>query len=158
EFMNYYDALSNTVYQGVPSPKNFQTRLGVPLSHDDIVSLLRGESPGGFTGFLVESMSGDSEDTFMRMRDTVVERVVYSYRHDNIVTFSRTHRLSGATLIQARFANFAVHDNISVPYSAFVMFPSINATFSVQCQTVEVNPKNQKYSFFPPQEAKRRKL
>ena len=157
DFMNYYDALTNTVYQGAPSQKNFQTRLGVPLSHNDIVCFLRGEVPGGFSGFTIESVAGDSEDTFIRIRDTVTERVVYSHRAENIVSFKRIGK-SGETLIHTRFSNFNTSENVSVPHDAFVVFPGIKATFSVQCRAVEVNPKDQKYSFVPPLEAKRRKL
>lgn len=157
DFMNYYDALSNTVYQGAPSPKNFQTRLGVPLSHNDIACFLRGEAPGGFAGFTAEPATSDSEDVFVRMRDTVTERVVYSHRAENIISFKRTNK-NGEILIHTRFSNFVTSDNISVPQDAFVLFPSIKATFSVQCRNVEVNLKDQKYSFLPPLEAKRRKL
>ncbi len=157
DFMNYYDALSNTVYQGAPTQKNFQTRLGVPLSHNDIACFLRGEVPGGFTGFTVESVAGDSEDTYIRLRDTVTERVIYSHRAENIISFKRVGK-SGATLIHTRFSNFNTSENVSVPHEAFVVFPAIKATFSVQCRAVDVNPKDQKYSFVPPLEAKRRKL
>jgi len=157
DFMNYYDALSNTVYQGAPSPKNFQTRLGVPLSHNDIACFLRGEAPGGFVGFTAEPATSDSEDVFVRVRDTVTERVVYSHRAENIISFKRTNK-NGEILIHTRFSNFVTSDNVSVPQDAFVLFPSIKATFSVQCRNVEVNLKDQKYSFLPPLEAKRRKL
>ncbi len=157
DFMNYYDALANTVYQGTPSPKNFQTRLGVPLSHNDIACFLRGEAPGGFTGFTAEPATSDSEDVFVRVRDTVTERVVYSHRAENITSFKRTNK-SGEILVHTRFSNFTTSDNISIPQDAFVLFPTIKATFSVQCRNVEANLKDQKYSFLPPLEAKRRKL
>lgn len=157
DFMNYYDALANTVYQGVPSPKNFQTRLGVPLSHNDIACFLRGEVPGGFTGFTAEPAASDSEDVFVRVRDSVTERVVYSHRAENITSFKRTNK-NGEILVHTRFSNFTTSDNISIPQDAFVLFPAIKATFSVQCRNVEANLKDQKYSFLPPLEAKRRKL
>jgi hypothetical protein len=157
DFMNYYDALSNTVYQGAPSPKNFQTRLGVPLSHNDIACFLRGEAPGGFAGFTAEPATSDSEDVFVRLRDSVTERVVYSHRAENIISFKRTNK-NGEILVHTRFSNFVTSDNVSVPQDAFVLFPTIKATFSVQCRNVEVNLKDQKYSFLPPLEAKRRKL
>lgn len=157
DFMNYYDALANTVYQGIPSPKNFQTRLGVPLSHNDIACFLRGEAPGGFTGFTAEPATSDSEDVFVRVRDTVTERVTYSHRVENITSFKRTNK-NGEILVHTRFSNFTTSDNISIPQDAFVLFPAIKATFSVQCRNVEANLKDQKYSFLPPLEAKRRKL
>lgn len=158
DFMNYYDALTNTVYQGAPSPKNFQTRLGVPLSHNDIACFLRGEAPGGFSGFIAEPATSDSEDTFTRVRDTVTERLTYSYRAGNVISYKRIGK-SGGTLIHTRFSNFFTSpDNVTVPQDALVVFPTINATFSVQCRNVDVNLKDQKYSFLPPLEAKRRKL
>ena len=157
DFMNYYDALANTVYQGIPSPKNFQTRLGVPLSHNDIACFLRGEAPGGFTGFTAEPATSDSEDVFVRVRDSVTERVVYSHRAENIISFKRTNK-NVEILVHTRFSNFTTSDNISIPQDAFVLFPAIKATFSVQCRNVEANLKDQKYSFLPPLEAKRRKL
>ncbi len=157
DFMNYYDALTNTVYQGVPTAKNFQTRLGVPLSHNDIACFLRGEAPGGFTGFTAEPAASDSEDTFVRIRDTVTERLIYSHKAENIISYKRVGQ-SGATIIHTRFSNFTASNNISIPQDALVVFPAIKATFSVQCRAVEANPKDQKYSFLPPLEAKRRKL
>jgi hypothetical protein len=158
DFMNYYDALTNTVYQGAPSPKNFQQRLGVPLSHTDIASFLRGEIPGGFTGFLPEAIvTNDSEQVYTRQRDTITERVTYSFVENTLTTYKRSGKLSGA-IIDAQYSNFTTSDNVRLPQEAMVLFPQAKAMFSVQCRAVEANPKDQKYTFIPPLEAKRRKF
>jgi hypothetical protein len=157
-FMNYYDVLTNTVYQGEPTAKNFQQRLGVPLSHDDIACFLRGEVPGGFSGFALESALNDSEDVFTRTKDTVSERLVYSHAAAAMTAFQRRNA-KGDVLINAQFSNFFVSPaNISIPRDALTLFPAINATFSVQCHLIEINMPNQKHNFVPPLEAKRRKL
>jgi Domain of unknown function (DUF4292) len=159
DFMNYYDALANTVYQGAPSPKNFQQRLGVPLSHTDIASFLRGEIPGGFAGFTLEAAnSGDtSQHTYVRQQDTTTEQVTYSFVENAVTTYKRSSQQSG-TIIDAQYSNFTTSENIRLPQDAVVLFPPAKAVFTVQCRVMEANPKNQIYTFLPPLEAKRRKF
>jgi hypothetical protein len=157
EYMNFYDVLGGTLYQGAPSQKNFQARLGVPLSHGDIASFLRGEIPGGFTGFKPQPVENDSEQVYTRQRDTVTERVIYSFPNEAFINYKRIGA-KGSTIINARYSNFTTSDNIRLPQDALVVFPQINATFSVQCRTIEANPKDQKYTFTPPMEARRKRL
>lgn len=157
DFMNFYDVLSGTLYQGAPTQKNFQSRLGVPLSHGDIACFLRGEIPGGFTGFKAQPFENDSETVYMRQRDTVTERVVYSFAEEGFVNFKRIGTKNN-TIINVRYGNYITSNNVRLPQEAIVVFPQINATFTVQARSVEVNPKDQKYSFTPPMEVRRKKL
>lgn len=157
DFMNFYDVLSGTLYQGAPNQKNFQTRLGVPLSHGDIASFLRGEIPGGFTGFKSQPAENDSEQVYLRQRDTTTERVIYSFSEEAFTNYKRMGT-KGNTIINARYGNFTTSNNIRLPQEATVVFPPINATFTVQARTVEANPKDQRYGFTPPMEVRRKKL
>lgn len=157
DYMNFYDVLGGTLYQGTPNQKNFQARLGVPLSHSDIASFLRGDIPDGFTGFKAQAVENDSEQVYLRQRDTVTERVIYSFAEEAFINYKRIGA-KGNTIINARYSNFTTSDNIRLPLDALIVFPPINATFSVQCRTVEANPKDQKYTFTPPMEARRKRL
>ncbi len=158
DFMNFYDVLSGTLYQGAPTQKNFQTRLGVPLSHGDIACFLRGEVPGGFVGFKAQPVENDSEQVYLRQRDSVTERVIYSFAEEGFINYKRMMQKSGNTIINVRYGNYAVSNDVRLPHEAIVVFPQINATFTVQARTVEANPKDQKYSFTPPMEVRRKKL
>ncbi|TAE24788.1 MAG: DUF4292 domain-containing protein [Candidatus Kapaibacterium sp.] len=158
DFMNFYDILNGTLYQGAPTQKNFQTRLGVPLSHGDIACFLRGEIPGGFVGFKPQAAENDSEQVYLRQRDSLTERVIYSFAQQGFINYKRMLQPSGNTIINVRYSNYAVSNDIYLPHEAVVVFPQINATFTVQARAVEANPKDQKYSFTPPMEVRRKKL
>jgi hypothetical protein len=129
----------------------------VPLSHGDIASFLRGEIPGGFTGFKPQAVENDSEQVYIRQRDTTSERVIYSFAEEGFINYKRMGS-KGNTIINARYSNFTTSNNLRLPQEAIVSFPPINAVFTVQARSVEANPKDQKYSFTPPMEARRKKL
>jgi hypothetical protein len=152
----FYYALTNTVFEGLPTRENF-SKFNVPISHGDVTTFLRGEIPGGLAGFTPVLHDKAGEVAYIRQQDSTTERLIYSLA-DQAMTDYRVSAKTGAVLMRVQSSNFVTLEGVRVAQDVVLQFPPTEASLDIQCTSVEANIPNLKYSFVPPSSAARKKF
>jgi len=149
KFVQFYFALSNTLYEGEPTRKNFERMIRVPISYDEIVTFLRGDVPGGAAGFILSASERVNELTFTRQKDSTVETLMYSCT-EQIPLEYHVKNLAGQDLVNVVWGNSTTVANIRFAQDIIMEFPQQDAKLTIQLSSPELNTTNERYSFVPP--------
>lgn len=157
-FAQFYYALENSLYEGEPSRENFERRVFLPISYDEITLYLRGEIPGGFSGFqnIQSTILPAHELAFVRKTDSTMERVIYSTTEQSLVEYQK-RAISGELQISVKYSNFITTDGIRIAQEYMVSMPTRETTVQAQCSAIEANIPI-KYTFTPSSSAVRKKF
>ncbi len=157
-FARFYFALDNSLYEGEPSRENFLRRAFLPVSYDEIVTFLRGEVLGGFTGFNIIQNANLAPDevALVRQQDSTVERVLFSTTEQAVLEYQRKSK-SGDQLMLVRYSNFITTNGVRVAQDYSVQLPPQQSSFQAQCSSMEANVP-MKYTFSPSSSAVRKKF
>jgi hypothetical protein len=149
KFVQFYFALDNTLYEGEPTRKNFERMIRVPISYDEIVTFLRGDVPGGASGFVLSASERVNELTFTRQKDSTVETLMYSCTEQILLEY-HVKNLAGQDLVDVVWSNPITVANIRLAQDIIMQFPQQEAKLTIQLSSPELNTTNERYSFVPP--------
>ncbi len=153
DFFLFYNVFNNEVYEGVPHSDNMKRIVRIPLSHLEMARLMRGETPDGFDGFRPFD-DDQGREVYVRKRESIVERVLYSREHRAITQYARKAG-DGTTLVAVNYSDFQLSDGLPIAKKMDLRFPSANVAVTLECSDVQVNRQAASYVFSVPAGIKR---
>lgn len=154
----FYNAFGNEVIEGDPSSANINSVTGMPISFDDIMTLLRGEVPFGSKGYEKVKTMESGEILYLYKDQQLTHFVTISQNSNNISQYQRKTN-DGELLFHIRYGNYKTINNVSISTESTLQIPSMKTSISFVADEVFVNePFQSKLSFSIPSGVKRKKL
>jgi len=153
----FYNAFGNEVIEGEPSSANINSVTGMPISFNDIMTLLRGEVPFGTIGYKkVKTL--ESGETLYSYKDQMQHFVTTSVNSNTISQYQRK-AIDGELLFHIRYNNYKNVNNVSIATESILQIPKMKTSISFVADEVFINePFQSKLSFSIPSGVKRKKL
>jgi hypothetical protein len=154
----FYNAFGNEVIEGDPSSANINSVTGMPISFDDIMTLLRGEVPFGSKGYeKVKTL--ESGEILYLYKDQQLTHFVTKSQNSNTISQYQRKTNNGELLFHIRYGNYKTINNVSISTESTLQIPSMKTSISFVADEVFVNePFQSKLSFSFPSGVKRKKL
>lgn len=154
----FFNAFGNEVIEGEPSSANINSVTGMPISFDDIMTLLRGEVPFGSKGYEKVKTLESGEVLYLYKDQQVTHFVTTPQDSKNISQYQRKSN-DGELLFHIRYGNYKKINNVSISTESTLQIPSLKTSISFVADEVFVNePFQSKLSFSIPSGVKRKKL
>ncbi len=154
----FYNAFGNEVIEGEPSSANINSVTGMPISFDDIMTLLRGEVPFGMKGYQKVRTLESGETLYSFKDQTQTHFVTTGVNGKDISQYQRKNN-DGELLFHIRYANYKNVNNISVATESTLQIPKMKTSISFVADEVFINePFQSKLTFPVPSGVKRKKL
>lgn len=154
----FYNAFGNELIEGEPSSANINSVTGMPISFDDIMTLLRGEVPFGMKGYQKVKQLESGETLYSYKDQLQTHFVTTSSNGVDISQYQRKNN-DGELLFHIRYANYKNVNSISVATESTLQIPKMKTSISFVADEVFINePFQSKLSFPIPSGVKRKKL
>jgi hypothetical protein len=139
----YYDIFNNEVLEGKPTAKNLKQAAMLPLSFEDIVHLLKCESPAEPGQYEIQKNPEGVEGVlFKNFSNTdYVEYLLYSSPKDMITQYQRKLR-DGKLILNLLYKDYDNVDGFELAKNLVFNFPEIDGNLTFEANSIEVN-KNQ---------------
>lgn len=154
----FYNAFGNELIEGEPSSANINSVTGMPISFDDIMTLLRGEVPFGLKGYQKVKTLESGENLFS-YKDQMQTHFVTTVANSNDISQYQRKNNDGELLFHIRYTNYKNVNNVSVATESTLQIPKMKTSISFVADEVFINePFQSKLSFSIPSGVKRKKL
>lgn len=154
----FYNAFGNEVIEGEPSSANINSVTGMPISFNDIMTLLRGEVPFGTNGYKkVKTL--ESGEVLYAYKDQIQTHFVTTSTNSNTISQYQRKAIDGELLFHIRYNNYKNVNNVSIAMESILQIPKMKTSISFVADEVFINePFQSKLSFSIPSGVKRKKL
>ncbi len=154
----FYNAFGNEAVDGIPSAENINSVTGMPISFNDILTLLRGEVPFGEKGYTKVKKLEIGETLFSYAEVNQTHFVTTSPNTDYISQYQRKSN-DGELLFHIRYNNYKIFNNLSIATESILQIPKLKTSISFIAEEVFVNqPFQSKLGFTIPSGVKRKTL
>ncbi|MFA6570989.1 MAG: DUF4292 domain-containing protein [Bacteroidota bacterium] len=158
DYFVFYNMFNDEVIEGIASAKNLKEAAMIPLSFEQIVHLLRSESPQK-PELYVKSIQ-TSEGTFKYENTSNNESNDYVFLNgNNQICRYLNNMKDGKTSMELLYADYENYSGFYLAKSLSFSFPEINGKLTIDVSDFQVNKNiNQQFSFKIPDKIKRIKL
>ncbi len=153
----FYDVINNKVYKGNLKEDVLQKILKVNLSFNDVIDALTG-SVNLTDKLRREPDKFDYENNFYKLTyiDSInsIEKVFLVKADDFSISESIVQNFKGEKLLEAKFSNFKIFDNVPIPYEIKINDFRNNQQLKIEYRNINVNKELPNLNIEIPDDAK----
>ncbi len=135
----FYNIFENNVYLGSPSEENLRRAVNLPLSFNDLVKILRNETPADPEEYKVSDYK--SEKGHVLFENNTGEYVEYSLINpadSTIVQYQRINK-DGETVINVYYSEYSDYDGMKLPAIIKAEFPEFEGKLTIEIKKYTLN-------------------
>ena len=136
--------LQNTTFVGVPTEKNIMQIANIPLSFNDLVSILRTSTSQNATNYIHNSESSDAELSAFHLAEFVAGTSEAGYQefisvnsHNDVVRMERKDIL-GQTIIVANFSEHSTVEQYRFAKNLNLNFPTLSGSVTIRISDISL--------------------
>lgn len=156
KYMMYWDMMQSQAYEGNPENPKMKEQLPIPISANEIVSLLRAELP--FTSDSYKLVKTDNDKmvqlyTYDASPD-YVDFIQVSLTDATLLTYQRKSR-SNEVLFNVNYSDYKQHKEIQFPMVISLQFPKRKTTTRFAITSIDINGSLPTFKFSIPKSVKK---
>lgn len=142
----YFNIFEKIAFEGSPNSRNLQAAARINLDYNDLISILRNETPNK-KDELKEYSSDKDKEIYINKRNNYVEFIVFNKAKDRILQYQRKD-LDNKLIFRAEFLEFEKISNSFLPKKINVEFPEIKTKLKLEINEYKIFDKFEKpFSF-----------
>jgi hypothetical protein len=156
KYMMYWDMMQSQAYEGNPENPKMKEQLPIPISANEIVSLLRAELP--FNNESYKLLKTDTEKKILLYSydasTDYVDFIQVSMDDATLLTYQRKSR-SNEVLFNVNYSDYKPHKEIQFPMVISLQFPKRKTTTKFAITSIDINGKLPVFKFTIPKSVKK---
>jgi len=120
DYFSIFNMINNTIYEGTPSEKNIKQTINIPISFNDLISILKSTTPFSFSDYQEETSS--SQKLFRYNKNSEFVDFALFSENFQLTQYQRKTR-DGKIVLDVVFQNYINVDNCNLAQTIIMDFP-----------------------------------
>ncbi len=139
---DFYNAITDQLIEGVPDADSFRQIIKMPISYNDLIRLMRCETPGNPMDFVFVKQLSDSTNENLFKNDKNPDYIEYAVISSTDLTLTQYQRKlrNGKMILHIFYNNYDKVNGINYSMKQLYKFPEINSSLILKINSININP------------------